>query len=91
MQKRARIDETPISESASATVDDRALVVLPGSLELTVSGNVRSKEKSSILTSPTVLLTGHTEAVYSLAFDPTGQYLASSSLDKTISKYLFII
>jgi WD40 repeat protein len=90
VQKRARVDEGH-EDSSSAVNNDRALVTLPGSLELTVSGTVRSKEKSSILSAPTVLLSGHTEAVYSLSFDPTGDFLASSSLDKTISESLICI
>ena len=76
--KRSRVDSEPTSS-------DMALVTLPGSLELTVSGNVRDKlQSSSLLSSSTAVLTGHTEAVYSIAFDTTGEYLASASLDRQI-------
>uniref|UniRef100_A0A7S2XUZ9 Anaphase-promoting complex subunit 4 WD40 domain-containing protein n=1 Tax=Fibrocapsa japonica TaxID=94617 RepID=A0A7S2XUZ9_9STRA len=41
-------------------------------------------ERTSNLMSPTMMLTGHQAAVYSLQFDPSGQNLASGSFDKTI-------
>lgn len=82
------------SESSSSMVkkqrteDESAILTLPGSLELTASGSVRNKTVKHILQSPTVLLTGHTEAIYSIAFDPSGTHLASASLDRSISKEL---
>lgn len=86
-------DENSDEETSSSTkkqrMDDMALVTLPGSLELTASGEVRDKAVKNVLQSPTVLLTGHTEAVYSIAFDPTGSHLASASLDRSISKSPF--
>ena len=79
-------DEETSSSAKKQRIDDMALVTLPGSLELTASGEVRDRKVKNILQSPTVLLTGHTEAVYSIAFDPTGSHLASASLDRSISK-----
>ena len=80
-------DEETSSSSKKQKVEDMALVTLPGSLELTASGEVRDRTVKNILQSPTVLLTGHSEAIYSIAFDPTGTHLASASLDRSISKY----
>jgi WD40 repeat protein len=47
----------------------------------------KTNERTSDLQAPTMLLTGHNAAVYSLKFDPTGQHAASSSFDKTICEY----
>ncbi|KAG5189907.1 WD40-repeat-containing domain protein [Tribonema minus] len=41
-------------------------------------------QRTSGLVAPTMLLTGHEAAVYSVAFDPKGAHLASGSFDKTI-------
>lgn len=35
-----------------------------------------------------MLLSGHEGAVFSISFDPTGQYLASGSFDNNICKLL---
>lgn len=43
-----------------------------------------SIERTSNLHAPTMLLTGHGAAVYSVKFDPSGQNLASGSFDKTV-------
>jgi Prp8 binding protein len=66
------------------SADETAITVLPGNQELTASGSVRDKAVNNILQSPTVLLTGHTEAIYSIAFDPQGSHLASASMDRSI-------
>ena len=47
---------------------------------------IQDKRTSSLL-APTMLLTGHEGAVYSMAFDPTGQHLASGSYDRNICEY----
>lgn len=41
-------------------------------------------DRTSGLAAPTMLLTGHSAAVYSLKFDPSGQHAASSSFDRSI-------
>ena len=91
MAKRSEHDEGDSDEETSSSskkqrVDDMALVTLPGSLELTASGEVRDRTVKNVLQSPTVLLTGHSEAIYSIAFDPSGTHLASASLDRSISE-----
>lgn len=40
--------------------------------------------RSSTLLAPTMLLTGHQAAVYTLKFDPTGLHLASAGADRAI-------
>jgi WD40 repeat protein len=89
MMKRNEHDDVEDDEETSPKkqrLDDMALVTLPGSLELSASGTVREKISKNILQSSTVLLTGHTEAIYSIAFDPSGMHLASASMDRTISE-----
>lgn len=47
-------------------------------------------DRTSGLAAPTMLLTGHSAAVYSLKFDPSGQHAASSSFDRSICAYMCI-
>ncbi|CAI5738364.1 unnamed protein product [Peronospora destructor] len=42
------------------------------------------EDRTSRLMAPTMLLSGHNAAVYSLKFSPSGQHLASSSFDRSI-------
>jgi len=53
---------------------------------LTTAGHWSAKPTPTepFLPSPTLLLTGHKEAVYSLSFDPTGCYLASAGMDRAV-------
>lgn len=44
-------------------------------------------DRTSDLAAPTMLLTGHSAAVYSLKFDPSGQHAASSSFDRSICTF----
>lgn len=80
------VDDESNSQLKKQRMDELAVATLPGSMELTSSGAVRNVAPQSILQSSTVLLTGHTEAIYSIAFDPTGMHLASASLDRSISE-----
>lgn len=94
MAKRSGLDvddDEDSNDMKKQRMDEMALVTLPGSLELTASGDVRKKESKNILQSSTVLLTGHTEAIYSVAFDPSGMHLASASLDRSISKSIPVV
>ena len=62
-----------------------AMVTVPTtSTEIIVAKTSFSKKAEPFLSSSTMLLTGHTEAVYSIAFDPTGCYLASGGMDRHI-------
>jgi WD40 repeat protein len=80
------VDDESNSQLKKQRMDELAVATLPGSMELTSSGAVRNVAPQSILQSSTVLFTGHTEAIYSIAFDPTGMHLASASLDRSISE-----
>ena len=70
--KRARVDD------GSAVVVSRA----QESLAVASAGNVH---RTSSLSAPTMLLTGHGDAVMSLKFSPSGQALASGSRDKSVN------
>ncbi|CAH0493998.1 unnamed protein product [Peronospora farinosa] len=50
----------------------------------TVVVSKRVEDRTSGLMAPTMLLSGHSAAVYSLKFSPSGQHLASSSFDRSI-------
>jgi WD40 repeat protein len=95
MYKRSLVDEDNSGDQKRFRVEDggsdssSALVAVTGSTALTISQIGKKKEKVSILEAPNVLLTGHTDAVYSLSFDPSGHYLASASRDRQICKLMF--
>lgn len=48
----------------------------------------RTNARTSHLASPTMLLTGHSAAIYSMKFDPSGEHIASSSFDRSICELL---
>ena len=47
-------------------------------------------KRTSSLGAPTIQLSGHEGAVYSVAFDKDGQNLASASFDRRICKSLLL-
>ncbi len=60
-------------------------------LDLVSFGNqdviLHKNSKVSKLQSPTVALSGHEGAIYSISFNPSGTNLASSSIDGKICKF----
>jgi len=50
---------------------------------LTMFGGTTTSKMEDIILMPTMRLLGHKKSVYSLAFDPSGECLCSSSLDMT--------
>ena len=87
MQKRTHVsDEEENQESLKKARHDVA-APLSTSEELIVTNSDSQNDKISDLQAPIMLLSGHTGAVYSIAFDPTGQSLASSSFDGDICKF----
>jgi len=89
MQKRQNDDIYDASEvAAKRSRYENALIAVPTGDEVSLA-NVQKSElkRTSGLSAPTIQLTGHEGAVYSLAFDPSGQYMASGSFDKQICKF----
>ena len=75
--KRAKMDDM---SSALVTVKQT-------STALTLSKNHQTEPgRTSALMAPEVSLLGHDGAVYSIAFDPSGNHLCSGSFDKQICK-----
>lgn len=65
------------------SAEESGALILKRSKQEEDEAEIASKRTSS-LAAPNLLLEGHTAAVYSLSFDPSGQFLASASLDKSI-------
>ena len=81
-------DDGPASKRART---DGAIVAAPtgGGAIVAAAGGVRMGEeeeddRTSGLAAPIMLLSGHKAPVYSLKFDPSGQYLASGSNERSI-------
>lgn len=83
------IDTNAIKKFRSDDIKNNELMVIPtnnasnsfkSSLELMNIG------RTSSLQAPEIQLIGHENAVYSIAFDPSGENLCSGSLDRQICK-----
>uniref|UniRef100_M4BWC5 Uncharacterized protein n=1 Tax=Hyaloperonospora arabidopsidis (strain Emoy2) TaxID=559515 RepID=M4BWC5_HYAAE len=81
-------DETDASAmltSASSTqLAKRSRLTEIVAADSTVVASKHVGNRTSKLLAPTMLLSGHSAAVYSLKFSPSGQHLASSSFDRSI-------
>ena len=82
--KRARVDAQPPSSSSSSST---ALVALPSSSSSSSSSSSAASaaslpRSSSLLDAPTMLLQGHAAGVTGVAFDASGERLASCARDK---------
>lgn len=69
------------SEGGEGNDDKRLRVETQAALAIVEKQNIA---RSSTLLAPTMLLTGHQAAVYTLKFDPTGLQLASAGADRAI-------
>lgn len=65
-----------------ARVQDQMTLYDSKDKQIVVADN--TPERTSDLLAPTMLLTGHGAAIYTLEFDPSGQHLASGSFDRKI-------
>jgi len=88
MQKRqAREEDTDADGGAlkRAKFDPAyALVAVPQTSSALIATSSLDPGRTSSLMTPEVSLLGHEGAIYSLAFDPSGQHLCSGSFDKQI-------
>src|SRR4051794_2397835 len=50
---------------------------------------IQSAPRTSALQAPVMELTGHSGEVFCAKFDPNGNYIASGSMDRSISEFLF--
>ena len=87
MQKRSNDDGDDHESSKRARFSDELAIRPDTSNKITVTSE--GVKRTSNLSAPTILLEGHTGAVYSVAFDSTGQNLASASFDRQICKCLY--
>lgn len=98
MQKRQYRDEEDDAEDVDVDVNvakklkrdstSTALVsIAPTSQALMLSRTPAEPGRTSALMAPEVSLLGHEGAVYSIAFDPSGNHLCSGSFDKQICKF----
>lgn len=71
----------PVGESRLAK-RSRVVDIVPVDQQVVTLKTLQGR--TSGLAAPTMLLTGHGAAVYSLKFDPSGQHVASSSFDRHI-------
>lgn len=79
--KRQRMNTENEEEDEDTT--PRMLTVFDADNSLDEAKNTGSSYNWDVEVIPTMRLTGHKKSVYSLAFDPTGECLCSSSLDGT--------
>jgi Prp8 binding protein len=84
MNKRPNEIEEDQQESSKRTRYDE-LAVRPDTSKQIIA-TPQGVKRTSSLSAPTIQLEGHTGAVYSIAFDSTGQNLASASYDRQICK-----
>ncbi|OQS02139.1 WD domain-containing protein [Thraustotheca clavata] len=76
LAKRARPEEgLPFPRSSAIVPVDSKVVTLSSKADSTRTSNLQA---------PTMLLTGHGAAVYSMAFSPTGKTAATASFDRSI-------
>jgi WD40 repeat protein len=79
--KKIRIDESFSSDIVSFVDSNTANALALSNYSKYAPG------RSSNLESPDTVLTGHEGAVYSISFDPSGNFLCSGSYDRKICKF----
>ncbi|CAH0480222.1 unnamed protein product [Peronospora belbahrii] len=88
-KRQLRSEEDVETSTALTPMEDTQLAKRSRVTEIvcadsTVVTSKRVEDRTSGLMASTMLLTGHSAAVYSLKFSPSGQHLASSSFDRSI-------
>jgi len=86
MQKRPNDEDIDAEVSKRARYNEQ-LALIPDATDQQVVTTKDGVKRTSSLSAPTIQLTGHEGAVYSIAFDSTGQNLASASFDRQICKH----
>ena len=71
-----------IQESKRMRIDESQLV--PSNVNSGGALVEVNAKRASLLSSPTIALSGHESTVYSIAFSPSGYSLASASMDSKI-------
>lgn len=66
--------------------ENQLINVEQASSEVMIHETNNINTRTSGLQAPTVMLTGHEAAIFSLSFDPAGKNLASASMDRNICK-----
>ena len=82
MLKRTRADATSLVTTSSSSSSSSSAMVTSSSSSS--SSSAVEAGRTSSLHAPTMCLTGHDGAIYSVAFSPSGKHLASSSFDRKI-------
>lgn len=83
--KKGTVDSFPSEEAQVITIADQsAVVVHEEPVKNTQPVLKLAPGRSSELSAPNVQLKGHSGAIYSCDFNPTGELLASGSMDKSI-------
>lgn len=100
MQKRQYREDDDVAEDGSEgeisaakklkrdSTSTALVSIAPTSQALTLSRTPAEPGRTSALMAPEVALLGHEGAVYSIAFDPSGNHLCSGSMDKQICKFV---
>lgn len=83
-KRRLSDDALALAPAENGQLTKRSRVTEIVAVDQAVVAPKRPGERSSGLQAPTMLLSGHSAAVYSLKFSPSGQHLASGSFDRTI-------
>lgn len=74
------------AKKAKLNTHSTALVSFANTSQALTTTSKAEPGRTSALMAPEVSLTGHAGAIYSIAFDPTGNHLCSGSFDKQICK-----
>lgn len=75
--KKQRMDLVTVEPGAALDADKRTQVIhAPGGPQIV--------ERTSDLSAPTLLLSGHQAAIYSVQFSPDGKHMASAGVDRLV-------